>query len=98
MYVAMIRFNLVAWDAFGIDWDGSVPMDGDESIVTVEVVEDILSASQKEQLKALLSPVAVSDTSQQEILTQFTVAKYTVFPWTVPTLVLVLNELNHDLE
>ena len=75
MYVAMMHFDQVDWDAYGIDWDGPVPMDGDESIVTVEDAEDILSTSQKERLKALLSPVAISDSSQQEILTQFTVAK-----------------------
>lgn len=52
-----------------------MPVDGDENDVTVEDVEDILSHSQKEQLKALLSPVANSDYCQQEILSQFTIAK-----------------------
>lgn len=50
-------------------------MDGNDSIVTVEDVEDVLSSPQKEELKALLSPVARTDYSQQEILSQFTIAK-----------------------
>ena len=75
MHAAIMYFHQVDWDAYGIDWDGPIPMDGNDSIVRVEDVVDILSTSQKEQLKALLSPVAISDSSQQQILTQFTVAK-----------------------
>ena len=40
----------VNWDTFGVDWEGPVPLD-DESTVTVEELEDILSDAQKQQLK-----------------------------------------------
>ena len=61
-YKIAINFIFV-WDTYGIDWEGAVPVDSDEKVVTVEDIPDILNSSQKEQLKAFLSPVSNSDYS-----------------------------------
>ena len=75
MYISMMHFRLI-WIHLELTGKVLYPwMHGDETIVTVEDVEDILSSSQKEQLKALLSPVASSDYCQQEILSHFAIAK-----------------------
>ena len=65
----------IDWDAFEVDWEGPVPLHDDNDIVTVEESEEILSSSQKQQLKSMLSQVSHSDYSQQEMLTQFVIAK-----------------------
>ena len=49
----------VNWDTFGIDLEGPVPLD-DDNTVTVEELEDILSDTQKQHLKGLLAPLSGS--------------------------------------
>ena len=62
------------WDTYGVDWKGPVPLDDDVSTVTVEL-SDMLTDSQKDQLKALLAPLSASDFSQQAMLGQFAIVK-----------------------
>ena len=63
----------VNWDTFGVDWEGPVPLD-DDSTVTVEELEDILSDDQKQQLQGMLSPLSNSVFSEG-MLAQFLLAK-----------------------
>ena len=56
-----------------------MPLDDNNDIVTVEELEEILSSSQKQQLKSMLSHMSFSDYSQQEMLTQFVIAKSFVY-------------------
>ena len=63
------------WDTYGVDWEGPVPLDDDVSTVTVEELSDMLTDSQKDQLKVLLAPLSASDFSQQAMLGQFAIAK-----------------------
>lgn len=50
-------------------------MDDDENRVTVEELDDILTELQKDELKALLSPLSASDFSEQGMLSQYAMAK-----------------------
>ena len=47
-----------------MDWEGPIPID-DESTVTVEELEDVLSDAQKDHLKGLLAPLSGSAFSQE---------------------------------
>ena len=49
-------------------------MDDNNDIIIVEELEEILSRSQKQQLRSMVSQVPHSDYSQQEMLTQFVIA------------------------
>lgn len=62
------------WDTFGVDWEGPVPLD-DDSTVTVEELQDILSDAQKQQLKGMLSPLSTSAFSEEGMLAQYLLAK-----------------------
>ena len=56
-----------------------MPLDDNNDIVTVEELAEILNNCQKQQLKSILSQVSHSDYSQQEMLTQFVIAKSFVY-------------------
>ena len=71
LYSIFIQVN---WDSFGIDWEGPIALD-DESTVTVEELEDVLSDAQKQHLKGLLAPLSGSAFSQESMLAQFLLAK-----------------------
>ena len=59
-----------------MDWEGPVPVDNDEGDrVTVEELEDMLSDSQKDELKSLLVPICNNQYSQQEMLSQYAIAR-----------------------
>lgn len=68
VYVLLLSVKIndlqVDWDTYGVDWDGPVPTDDD---VTIEELEYMLDESQKDQLQALLSPLANRDLSKQGI-------------------------------
>ena len=52
-----------------------MPTDDDENTVTVEELDDMLTHDQKDELRALLLLVSVSDFSEQGMLSQFAMAK-----------------------
>jgi hypothetical protein len=62
------------WQSYGIDWEGPVPTD-DENIVVVPEDPDMLTDSQKLELKDLLSDVDTDLFSRQEMITQLAIAK-----------------------
>ena len=64
----------VNWDNFGVDWEGPIPLDEDNT-VTVEELEDLLSDTQKQHLKESLAPLLGSTFSQESMLAQFLLAK-----------------------
>ena len=64
----------IDWDAYGVDWEGPVPTEDDTSSVTIEELDDILDETQKDQLKALLTPIS-NDFSKQGMIGQFALAK-----------------------
>jgi Tfp pilus assembly pilus retraction ATPase PilT len=61
-------------ETYGIDWEGPVSVD-DEETVTIEELADLLSNEEKEELRDMLSPMCTSLFSQQEMLCQFVMAK-----------------------
>ena len=63
----------IDWDAYGVDLEGPVPTEDDASSVTIEELDDILE-TQKDQLKALLTPIS-NDFSKQGMTGQFALAK-----------------------
>ena len=62
------------WDDFGIDWNGPTPLD-DESTVTVNELQEVLTYERRRQLEGLLSSLSTSTFSQQEMLGKYAVAK-----------------------
>ena len=62
------------WDSFGVDWEGLIPLD-DDNTVTVEELEDLLSDTQKQHLKESLAPLLGSTFSQESMMAQFLLAK-----------------------
>lgn len=72
----LFKFIYMQVETFGIDWEGPVPVDSDaDDRVTVEELEDLLSDTQKEELKDLLNPISNNYFSQQEMLGQYAIAK-----------------------
>ena len=78
MHNVYMQFN---WHDYGVDWEGPVPCNDDN---TVEVPEDpdILSASQKLELKELLSQVEMNRFSREEMVSQMAIAKSFVHMYT----------------
>ena len=64
----------IDWDASGVDWEGPVPTEDDASSVTIEELDDILDETQKDQLKAPLTPISNNGFSKQGMIGQFALA------------------------
>ena len=62
------------WDDYGVDWEGPVPID-DEDTVTVEELADMLSDIQKDELRGQLDALDSHSSSQLDMLRHYTVAK-----------------------
>ena len=77
-YNIILLLVQVNWDSFGVDWEGPIPLD-DDNTVTVEELEDLLSDTQKQHLKESLAPLSGSTFSQESMLAQFLLAKSYVY-------------------
>ena len=73
-----IHFLQFDWHEYGVDWEGPVPTDDDNNTVFVHEEPDMLSASQKLELRELLSQGHVESNvefSRQHMISQLAIAK-----------------------
>ena len=64
----------VDWHQYGMDWEGPVPVD-DENTVVIQENPEMLSDAQRQELREYLSPIGGNPFRQEEMLSQFAIAK-----------------------
>ncbi len=64
------------YEAYGIDVDGPVPLNTDQTVV-VEDIDDILSSEQKHELRQELAEIDCN--SQEGIVSMFSLAKAYIY-------------------
>ena len=64
----------VDWHRYGVDWEGPVPVD-DENTVVVQENPEMLSDAQKQELQECLSHIGTNPFCQEEMLSQFVITK-----------------------
>ena len=57
-----------SWDDYGIDWEGPVSLDNDEDTVTVEEPTEMLTETQKVELREQLNELDTHSFSQLDML------------------------------
>lgn len=63
------------WNRYGIDFEGPVPVDDDQNVVTVEEPDNILTDMQTEELHRQLLALQSDIFSQQDMLCKYLLAK-----------------------
>ena len=66
------------WDNYGIDWEGPVSLD-DEDTVTVEELTEMLTDTQKVELREQVDGLDAHSFSQLDMLRQYVVARSYVY-------------------
>jgi hypothetical protein len=80
LYSYICLFFLQAnWDDYGIDFDRPVNIDDDETTVTVNEIENLLSQTQRDELKDKIDNVSNDCFSQLEMISKFSIAKMYIY-------------------